>query len=220
MPEPCAARQGRPEAGTGAGERPPSQSVAGAVEAQSAQGPSAPRCELSACGLWRRGRPHHAPSVVCGRASVCPLARPTGCLWTRWWPSSRRRSRPISERIRATTLPCCITASRRCCAAFRRCFLRPCWVSTASAAFDTHEHPLPTLLGRGYHSSTLSQFLGQLERVDAAEALMPALVPAQAGQIIYVDGHMIAYWSRRVHAQGQDHDAGPHHGGLASRHRP
>ena len=25
---------------------------------------------------------------------------------------------------------------------------------------------------------------------------MPALVPDQAGQITYVDGHMIAYWSR------------------------
>jgi hypothetical protein len=58
------------------------------------------------------------------------------------------------------------------------------------------EHPLQTLLGRGYHSSTLTQFLGQLERIDAAEALMPALVPATAGQITYVDGHMIAYWSR------------------------
>jgi hypothetical protein len=62
--------------------------------------------------------------------------------------------------------------------------------------FDTHEHPLPTLLGRGYQSSTLSQFLGQLERVGAAEALMPMLLPDQAGQITYVDGHMIAYWSR------------------------
>lgn len=62
--------------------------------------------------------------------------------------------------------------------------------------FDTHEHPLETLLGRGYHSSTLSQFLGQLERIDAAEALMPALLPQTAGQITYVDGVMIAYWSR------------------------
>jgi len=62
--------------------------------------------------------------------------------------------------------------------------------------FDTHEHPLQTLLGRGYHSSTLTQFLGHLERIDAAEALMPALVPDTAGQITYVDGHMIAYWSR------------------------
>ena len=42
-------------------------------------------------------------------------------------------------------------------------------------AFDTHEHPLPTLLGQGYHSATLRQFLGQLERVGAAEALLPAL---------------------------------------------
>ncbi len=63
-------------------------------------------------------------------------------------------------------------------------------------AFDTHEHPLPTLLGRGYHSATLGQFLGQLERIDAAEALMPALVPQQSGPITYVDGHMIASWSR------------------------
>src|SRR5215470_9483144 len=63
-------------------------------------------------------------------------------------------------------------------------------------AFDTHEHPLLTLLGQGYHSSTLSQFLGQLERIDAAAALMPALVPQQVGQMVYVDGHMIAYWSR------------------------
>jgi hypothetical protein len=42
--------------------------------------------------------------------------------------------------------------------------------------FDTHEHPLTTLLGRGYQSSTLSQFLGQLERVGADETLLPALV--------------------------------------------
>jgi hypothetical protein len=69
--------------------------------------------------------------------------------------------------------------------------------------FDTHEHPLQTLLGRGYHSSTLRQFLGQLERIAAAEALMPALVPETAGQITYVDGHMIAYWSRRSMHKGK-----------------
>jgi hypothetical protein len=39
--------------------------------------------------------------------------------------------------------------------------------------FDTNEHPLPTLLGRAYHRSTLSQVLGQLERLNAAEALAP-----------------------------------------------
>jgi hypothetical protein len=63
-------------------------------------------------------------------------------------------------------------------------------------AFDTHAHPLATLLGRGYHSSTLRQFLGQRERVGAAEVLLPALVPAPTGPITSVDGHMVASWSR------------------------
>jgi hypothetical protein len=58
--------------------------------------------------------------------------------------------------------------------------------------FDTHAHPLETLRGRGYHSSTLSQCLGQLERIDAAEVLRPLLLPQTAGQITYIDGVMIA----------------------------
>jgi hypothetical protein len=79
---------------------------------------------------------------------------------------------------------------------FQALFFAPLIGIEHLTAFDTHEHPLPTLLGRGYHSATLGQFLGQLERIDAAEALMPALVPQQSGPITYVDGHMIAYWSR------------------------
>jgi hypothetical protein len=79
---------------------------------------------------------------------------------------------------------------------FQALFFAPLLGIEHLTAFDTHEHPLPTLLGRGYHSATLGQFLGQLERIDAAEALRPTLVPHQVGQIGYVDGHMIAYWSR------------------------
>jgi len=79
---------------------------------------------------------------------------------------------------------------------FQALFFAPLVGIETLTAFDTHEHPLQTLLGRGYHSSTLTQFLGQLERINAAEALMPALLPDTAGQITYVDGHMIAYWSR------------------------
>jgi hypothetical protein len=79
---------------------------------------------------------------------------------------------------------------------FQALFFAPLLGINTLTAFDTHEHPLQTLVGRGYQSSTLSQFLGQLERLDAARALMPALVPEHAGPIAYVDGHMIAYWSR------------------------
>jgi hypothetical protein len=60
----------------------------------------------------------------------------------------------------------------------RRCasrFFAPLLDIDRLPAFDTHAHPLKTRLGRGYHRSTLSQFLGQLERVAAAEALIPVL---------------------------------------------
>jgi hypothetical protein len=63
-------------------------------------------------------------------------------------------------------------------------------------ACETHAHPLPTLLGRGYHRSTLSPFLGHRERIEAAAARMPVLAPHPAGQIAYGDGHRMAYWSR------------------------
>jgi hypothetical protein len=86
---------------------------------------------------------------------------------------------------------------------FQALFFAPLVGIDRLTAFDTHEHPLGTLLGRGYHSSTLHQFLGQLERVGAAEALMSTLLVDKAGQFIYVDGHRIAYWSRRSMHKGK-----------------
>jgi hypothetical protein len=69
--------------------------------------------------------------------------------------------------------------------------------------FDSREHPLASLLGHTYHSSTLNQFLGHLERIDAAPALMPCLVPASASRLAYIDGHMIAFWSSRAMHKGK-----------------
>jgi len=86
---------------------------------------------------------------------------------------------------------------------FQALFFAPLLGIDRLPAFDTQEHPLATLLGREYHSSTLRQFLGQLERVDAAAVLLPALVPAHTGSITYVDGHMIAYWSRMSMHKGK-----------------
>ena len=54
--------------------------------------------------------------------------------------------------------------------------------------FDTHEHPLETVIGCSYQSSTLTQFLGHLERIEAAETLMPLLLPSKTAEITYVDG--------------------------------
>ncbi len=86
---------------------------------------------------------------------------------------------------------------------FEALFFAPLLGIDRLSEFDTHEHPLKTLLGRGYQSSTLRQFLGQLERVHAAVALMPVLGAAKTGPIVYVDGHMIAYWSRRSMHKGK-----------------
>jgi len=86
---------------------------------------------------------------------------------------------------------------------FQALFFAPLFGIEHLTEFDTREHPLATLLGRSSQSSTLTQFLGQLERVRADEALVPTLVPAQAGQITYIDGHMIAYWSRVAMHKGK-----------------
>jgi len=69
--------------------------------------------------------------------------------------------------------------------------------------FDRREHPLASLIGQSYQSSTLNQFLGQLERINAATALMPVLSAGACGQLNYVDGHMIAYWSQVAMHKGK-----------------
>jgi hypothetical protein len=71
------------------------------------------------------------------------------------------------------------------------------------SAFDTQAHPMETLIGQGDPSTTLSPFLGQLERIEAASWLMPILLAAQGGQLVYVDGHMIAYGSRKAMHKGK-----------------
>jgi hypothetical protein len=86
---------------------------------------------------------------------------------------------------------------------FQALFFAPLFGIDRLTEFDTHEHPLATVLGRSYQSSTLTPFLGQLERIGAHEVLLPTLVPAQAGHLIYIDGHMMAYWSRVAMHKGK-----------------
>lgn len=80
---------------------------------------------------------------------------------------------------------------------FQALFFAPLFGIDRLTAFATPEPPRAPLLGQGDHSATLSQFLGPLERVGAAEAWLPALLPAQTAPITYGDGHRSAYWSWR-----------------------
>jgi hypothetical protein len=86
---------------------------------------------------------------------------------------------------------------------FQALFFAPLLGIETLPAFATRAPPLLTLIGQGYPSSTRGQFLGQLERINAAEALLPALVPHQPGQGTYVDGPMIALWPRVAMHKGK-----------------
>jgi len=86
---------------------------------------------------------------------------------------------------------------------FEALFYAPLLGIDKMSELDMKEHALKTLVGVQYHSSTLNQFLGQLERVNADEALLPALLPAEPGCIGYVDGHMIAFWTSKSMHKGK-----------------
>ena len=86
---------------------------------------------------------------------------------------------------------------------FQALLLAPLFGIEVLAEFDRREHALATVIGRRYQSTTLNQFLGQLERINAAEALIPALSVATCGSLNYVDGHMIAYWNRVAMHKGK-----------------
>jgi hypothetical protein len=158
----------------------------------------------------RKGRPRHvACSTAAGGAlvQVTPHLSYVGVHLFAHWLDQQEAFEPVVARLQQA-----IEAHKRAHPAdnfallhhrdqtlrrrFEALFFAPLFGIEHLTAFDTHEQPLQTLLGRGYHSTTLSQFLGQLERIDAAAALLPALVPDKASQITYVDGPMIAYWSR------------------------
>ncbi len=80
---------------------------------------------------------------------------------------------------------------------FKALFYAPLFGVGKLIEYDIREHALETVIGRGFQSSTLNQFLGQLERIDAAPMLMNALIPGDADEdcICFIDGHMIPFWS-------------------------
>ena len=165
----------------------------------------------------RKGRPRHvAGSTAAGGAlvQVTPHLSYVGVHLFAHWLDQQEAFEPVVARLQQA-----IEAHKRAHPAdnfallhhrdqtlrrrFEALFFAPLFGIEHRTAFDTHEQPRQTLLGRGYHSTTLSQFLGQLERIDAAAALLPALVPDKASQITSVDGPMIAYWSRASMHKGK-----------------
>ena len=67
---------------------------------------------------------------------------------------------------------------------------------------DYTESDLQSTLGYHYGSSTLTQYLGELERV-GADGMKNELALAANGEICYIDGHMMAFWSRTKMHKGK-----------------
>ncbi len=49
----------------------------------------------------------------------------------------------------------------------------------------------------------MNRFLGQLERLEAGEALVPAPIPQEPGAVCHIDGHMIAFWTKASMRKGK-----------------
>jgi hypothetical protein len=145
----------------------------------------------------RKGRPRHvAGSPAAGGAlvQVTPHLSYGGVHLFAHWLDQQEACEPVVAR-----LPQAIEAHKSAHPAdnfallhhrgqtrrrrFEALFLAPLFGIEPLTAFDSHAQPLQTLRGRGYHSTTLSQFLGPLERIEAAAALQPALVPDKTSRI-------------------------------------
>ena len=195
--------------------------------AKAAQHQVWPRVTVRQINRWRRkwqlsrgkGRPGHSFSLVPMKAEgavvhVTPRLSFMGVHLFARWLDQQDAFAPVVAGLKAAirehqrTHPEAdftllhhreVTLRRR----FQALVLAPLLGMERLSAFDTREHPLETLIGGSYHSTTLRQFLGELERVDAAPSLMPILLSSPGSQLTYVDGHMIAYWSRKAMHKGK-----------------
>jgi hypothetical protein len=79
---------------------------------------------------------------------------------------------------------------------FKALFYAPFFDIKKLTEYDTKEHNLEGVIGRGFQNNTLRQFLGELERIDVADTLISYLTSANKGQLGYIDGHMIPFWTR------------------------
>ena len=85
---------------------------------------------------------------------------------------------------------------------FQALFYAPLLGIDRLSEYDLKEHALPHIIGQNYHASTLKQALCKLEKVDAAQHLLPLLLPQEPGVVGYIDGHMVAFWSSKKMHKG------------------
>jgi hypothetical protein len=183
VPEPAVARRGREAAETDCGQPAPAQPVAGAMAAQSSPG-------TSSSNAIPPGPAVSGAAVV----HIRPHLSFVGVHFFAHWLDHQAAFDLVVAQLTQAIEPHKHThpdddfallhhREQTLRHRFQALFFAPLFGIEHLTEFDTREHPLATLLGHSYQSATLTQFLGPLERVGADEALVPTLVPAQAGQL-------------------------------------
>ena len=84
---------------------------------------------------------------------------------------------------------------------FKALFFAPLLGIKRLIQYDRCQHPLKSIIGKSYQSTTLNQYLGQLDRIGAT---IPVIASTDdLGKLNYVDGHMIAYWGKQSMHKGK-----------------
>jgi len=86
---------------------------------------------------------------------------------------------------------------------FQALFYAPLMHIGKLTEFDSKQNCLKNIIGKSYQGSTLTQFLCDLERVDAGNHMLELLIPPDTGTFCYIDGHMIAFWSKESMHKGK-----------------
>jgi len=86
---------------------------------------------------------------------------------------------------------------------FKALFYAPLLGIGKLTEFDYKQHCLEKIISKTYQSSTLTQFLCGLERIDAGQKMLELLIPSDPGKFSYIDGHMIAFWSTQSMHKGK-----------------
>ena len=184
-------------------------------------------------GLNRgKGRPHHAegPRPVVSSAAVVPVTPRlsfVGVHLLAHWLDQQETFGPVVGQLQQA-----IEAHKRAHPdddfallhhreqtlrhRFQALFFAPL-LGIEPHGIETREHPLRRCLA-GLSQLNARQLLGQLSASMPLGADARCYHPDQARYLCRWSHACL--WEPRVDAQGQDHHAGTHHGGLASRYRP
>ena len=170
---------------------------------------------------WRvsrkRGRPfskiesgHKPAEVIQFKPIVSAIGLQIFSIWLELQPMWETIAGELSEQIASyrqahpeADFPLLHHSNETLIKRFKALFFAPLLGIKRLIQYDRCQHPLKSIIGRSYQSSTLNQYLGQLDRIGATIPVITSTVPAELGQLNYIDGHMIAYWGKQSMHKGK-----------------